>query len=61
MRTKGQILAEIDHLTHELKTMEDQGGKYYQKVWDERVDLKYELVELEAKEPAHEGYKPETS
>lgn len=50
MRTKGQIEAEIDHLTHVLKTMEDQGGTHYQKVWDQRADLKYELIDLELKE-----------
>lgn len=50
LRTADHVRTEIDHLTHELKTMEDQGGKYYQKVWDQRVDLKYELTELELKE-----------
>lgn len=50
MRTSDHVRAEIDHLTHVLKTMEDQGGTHYQKVWDQRVDLKYELTELELKE-----------
>ena len=50
MRSKGWIEAEIDHLTHVLKTMEDQCGTHYQKVWDQRVNLKYELIDLELKE-----------
>lgn len=53
MRTKDHIQADIDHLTHVLKNM-DPSDLEYGKIWDQRVDLKYELSDLLLKEQKNE-------
>jgi hypothetical protein len=45
--SKEELQRQIDELTYDLKNMDSQDNRYG-RVWDERVELKSQLQELES-------------